>query len=564
MKILKNTTSSSIFISDTGVNLLPNSDYTVPATEYPLMAASSDLITWIGNGSIIVSDGTFDLSKADAVALIQGNFKQSDFIEDLKNNNRLKVEVLNAGGPTIQVTGNDQTSGYLGQKLVAKIGETETSVLNPSGNEALEVGLADSGVTPGTYGSATQVPQLTIDDKGRTTVASNISISIPSTQVNDFTEAAQDAVGSILIDTSSVNFTYDDSGNQITAAVLPAGVDHNSLANLTSGDPHTQYVKDAGTVTDNAVTRYDGTDGRTIQNSDVYITDDGFMGVKAAVPMSELEVRSTRSVSNRGISTTQYSNDLQGAKVTLAKARGTPSAPLYPQNDDIIGLNNFKAWDEATASWVNVGYYNVHASETHTATAKGTDIGFWTTANGTTTPTEKVQITNTGRVVLTNAITLSNTSETADGTFRWTGSEAQVRNGSEWKVLGGTKTTITSAVSASTTSNTYTIIPSMSVTPIAGTYEVSFNANVSLGDDTSGDISIFIGGTEQTLLTRRLAINATGVLGAVANYEVVFSTQATVTLNGSQQIDVRYRENSNGTLTVTERILELTPIARPS
>lgn len=55
-------------------------------------------------------------------------------------------------------------------------------------------------------------------------------------------EQAQDAVGGILTDSSSVDFTYDDGAPSITAAVLPAGVDHNSLANLTTGDPHTQYV----------------------------------------------------------------------------------------------------------------------------------------------------------------------------------------------------------------------------------------------------------------------------------------------------------------------------------
>ncbi len=54
-------------------------------------------------------------------------------------------------------------------------------------------------------------------------------------------EQAQDAVGGILTDTASIDFTYNDGANTITAAVLPGGVDHNSLANLTVGDPHTQY-----------------------------------------------------------------------------------------------------------------------------------------------------------------------------------------------------------------------------------------------------------------------------------------------------------------------------------
>ena len=59
-------------------------------------------------------------------------------------------------------------------------------------------------------------------------------------------ERAQDAVGTILTDTASVDFTYNDGAGTITAAVLPAGVDHNSLNNLATGDVHTQYPLIAG------------------------------------------------------------------------------------------------------------------------------------------------------------------------------------------------------------------------------------------------------------------------------------------------------------------------------
>jgi len=59
-------------------------------------------------------------------------------------------------------------------------------------------------------------------------------------------------------------------------------VDHGGLAGL-SNDDHPQYVKDAGTVTDNAIARYDGTDGRTIQNSDVIVDDNGNLVVDGTI-----------------------------------------------------------------------------------------------------------------------------------------------------------------------------------------------------------------------------------------------------------------------------------------
>ena len=75
-------------------------------------------------------------------------------------------------------------------------------------------------------------------------VAGNPTVSSTITQYTD--EQAQDAVGLNLLDTASVNLTYNDTTGQISADVLSPGVDHNSLANLTTGDPHTQYVKKAG------------------------------------------------------------------------------------------------------------------------------------------------------------------------------------------------------------------------------------------------------------------------------------------------------------------------------
>lgn len=49
-------------------------------------------------------------------------------------------------------------------------------------------------------------------------------------------ERAQDAVGTILTDSSSIDFTYNDAGPSITAAVLPGGVDHDQLLNFVANE----------------------------------------------------------------------------------------------------------------------------------------------------------------------------------------------------------------------------------------------------------------------------------------------------------------------------------------
>lgn len=71
-KILKNTTGSTVAVSDTGV-ILPAgpTTYTIPPQDYPLWASSSAITTLINNGTVIVNDGYGDLSKDLAVKHLQ-------------------------------------------------------------------------------------------------------------------------------------------------------------------------------------------------------------------------------------------------------------------------------------------------------------------------------------------------------------------------------------------------------------------------------------------------------------------------------------------------------------
>lgn len=73
--------------------------------------------------------------------------------------------------------------------------------------------------------------------------------NIPEGTNEYFTEErAQDAVANSLLDSSSVDFTYDDVANTITAAVLPAGVDHDALNNFVANEhiDHTSVSISAG------------------------------------------------------------------------------------------------------------------------------------------------------------------------------------------------------------------------------------------------------------------------------------------------------------------------------
>lgn len=105
--------------------------------------------------------------------------------------------------------------------------------------------------TAGTYGSATQTSVITTDAQGRVSSASSTTIAIPSTQVTDFNEASQDAVGGILIDSNTIDFTYNDVTPSIVADVRT----QMSITSDSSG------LKLDGDATTPGNTKYYGTDG---------------------------------------------------------------------------------------------------------------------------------------------------------------------------------------------------------------------------------------------------------------------------------------------------------------
>jgi hypothetical protein len=66
-------------------------------------------------------------------------------------------------------------------------------------------------------------------------------------------ERAQDAIGAALVDTSSVDLSYDDANNEISATVLPAGVDHNSLQNFVASEHVDHSSVDIETLSDSGL-----------------------------------------------------------------------------------------------------------------------------------------------------------------------------------------------------------------------------------------------------------------------------------------------------------------------
>ena len=86
--------------------------------------------------------------------------------------------------------------------------------------------------------------------------------------------------------TQYLNNTRHDTTDRHTLGTVVPHDSRSSLSNL-SNDDHTQYTKHPASSTDNAIARWDGTGGRTIQNSGVTIDDSNNIKVGTApVPTS--------------------------------------------------------------------------------------------------------------------------------------------------------------------------------------------------------------------------------------------------------------------------------------
>jgi hypothetical protein len=56
--------------------------------------------------------------------------------------------------------------------------------------------------------------------------------TLASTDLTDFTEAVQDVMGAILVDSATIDFTYNDVSNTITTAVIESGLTHNNIGGI--------------------------------------------------------------------------------------------------------------------------------------------------------------------------------------------------------------------------------------------------------------------------------------------------------------------------------------------
>lgn len=174
----------------------------------------------------------------------------------------------------------------------------------------------------------------------------------------------------------------------VVALAVPAMAADKLIVKGTDGTTDVFKVADDGTITSNGGFYYDGVTKR--------------LGVGTTTPGVDLNV--VRDISPGG--TVMWLDGIGevgfGPNIAIRTARGTKTAMNPTLLNDIVGQVNFRgaAGPAGSATFASIrrsGFVS-YATENYTSTAQGTNLTFVTTANGTTTPTEKLFITGDGKI----------------------------------------------------------------------------------------------------------------------------------------------------------------------
>ena len=111
-------------------------------------------------------------------------------------------------------------------------------------------------ITGGTVGNASKTITATFNAQGQATSFSEQNIAIPSTQITDFVEASQDAISGALLDTATIDLTYNDVNNTISADVKASSLNDTQIISLSGSkiiqDASNRLVTDTEKATWNA------------------------------------------------------------------------------------------------------------------------------------------------------------------------------------------------------------------------------------------------------------------------------------------------------------------------
>ena len=260
---------------------------------------------------------------------------------------------------------------------------TGSTTFDGSEDKTIAATLSESGVTAGSYGPATaetlafggsvNVPQVTVDAKGRVTAAANRAIKLPSAP-SAVTKATQDAKGNVIDETYATKEELESLEGQMEVQAVPPSTTTPKAAGTAAVGSETKYARgdhvhpaqasvtgNAGTATKLANAQIIGLSGDVTGST----TFDGSEDKTIAATLSESGV-TAGSYGPAAAETLAFGGSVNVPQVTVdSKGRVTAAASRtvkIPAAPTSVSGNAGTATKLATARKINVNLASTSAA----------------------------------------------------------------------------------------------------------------------------------------------------------------------------------------------------------
>lgn len=347
-------------------------------------------------------------------------------LSDTRNPNSHATSHQNGGGDEISIAG---LSGEAADPQPPKThatnhqngGTDEISVTGLSGllADAQTVAIHKNGTIVGTRKNVNFIEgtnvTLTIADDG---VDDEVDVTINASGVGGYTnEEAQDAVGTILVDTATVDFTYDDVTPQITADVKDNSITDGKLRDSAALSVIGRAANSTGDPADIAA----GSDDQVLRRSGTAIAFGavnlaGANAVTGDLPLSNIAQASAASrLLGRG--SAAGAGDFQ--EITLGSGLSMSGTELAASGGGATDLYNASGQNITAAGFVDVTgmtfsvaankayFVEAYVIYTTSSSAMGCRFGI----NGPTSPTAVAMTVIKGQAAVTGFMTAYDTAD---------------------------------------------------------------------------------------------------------------------------------------------------------
>ena len=418
-----------------------------------------------------------------------------------------------------------------------------TGLSTTVGDDQITIDLDDTAVTAGSYGAAGSVATFTVDAQGRLTAASDTTIDISASQVNDFNTAIDNHLsggtgisysnGTIDLDNTTVNASSYGSSSEVATFTVDAQ-GRLTAANNQTIDISASQVNDFTTSVESAVDNYvTGGTGLTYTSGTIDLDDTavtaGSYGSSSEIPtftvdaQGRLTAASTVSIStDLDIAADTGSDTISLATETLTISGGTGVSTA-------VGLSGAVTIDigQDVGTTANVEFGSV-ATDTIKDSAGVTALtmdGANVTVSGNLTVSGTTTTVNSTTLTVTDPLVFvgndNNTTDAVDlglfGMYDTTGSQDlysgifRDATDGKWKLFKGLQSAPTTTVNVSGTGYTVATL----VANLEGGTVSSLASAIGVADGGTGASTLTANGVLYGGGTSAISATAVGTAGQV-------------------------------------------------